>query len=342
MSRQVQSVSDQRGFVLFELLLSAAVALLIMVWAGQTILHRVNDASAQQSARWMLMVRSSVHSYLEQHGDRMRLAVSPADLLTLGYQDWTAPSLAELKADGLLAAGFPERVRPIDGVQVHVRRQGDCPGSTCRIDGIIVSLRAFSKPAGVVDEHMLAQWLLAAEGLGGIVHPSQPDLIRGHTFSYSNPPDGGAILQPGTVVMAISHDQLSETAYLRVRDKRDPQFQSDMTVLGGISAGDVVSAGKHLHLGSTANLLDACPSDGAVTRNRGHGLLVCSGGAWQEASRSPGGYSLNSNFQCSNPQGRSSANPVTGACSCPLGYSSMQISEYAAGAGVTRGYLCVR
>lgn len=334
----------QRGFALLELLLAAGVTLLLVIWAAQAMSHRVNDASAQHYARWMIMVRNAVGSYLEQHGDLLRQAQAPTDLVTHGYQNWAAPHVSELKADGLLAQGFPERVRPLDGARVQILREGECPGEACRINAIVYSQRAFTKAPGVVDEQMLAQWLLSAQGLGGMVHPSRPALISGHTFQYPNPPSGGPALPPGTVVMALTDGQQQQFPYLRVRDERDPEFQSDATVQGDISAGGIVSVGDYIQLHSTAEWFDACPSTGALTRDSRHGLLVCKDGVWDVVARSGGGFSVNSHYGCATPEGRSSANPVTGTCTCPIGYSLVPISEggsEGSGRGLTQGYLCV-
>ena len=345
------NVRTQQGFVLFEMLLGAIAAVLIAVWASQAVINRVNDAGAQQTARWMLMIRDGVHAYLETHGVQLRHAVVPADLQAQGYQDWTAPRLSELKANGLLAAGFPERMRLIEGVHVTVSREGACPGEDCRIAALIHSRRAFRKTAGVVDEQMLAQWLMATEGLGGMVHPSQPGVIRGPTFQMSNPPGNGSAMPAGTVALSISDNQLRTSAYLRVRDERDPQFQSDVSVqgnvtaLGNITAHGVVSANNYLQLNSVAAWMDWCPSDGAVTRDQWRGLLVCVNNLWQSAARPSGGFSINSHHGCFTADGRSSANPVTGACSCPAGNVAVPISEGGGidiARGVTSGYICVR
>lgn len=333
----------QRGFALLELVIAAGLALLIVIWGAQALVNRINDTTAQHSARWMLMVRTAVQGFLEQEGEQLRQAVDPSDLLSQGYRDWTSPQLAEFKAAGLLAAGFPESIRPLGGVRIRIVRDGECPGEGCRIAALLHSQQPFMKSASVVDEQMLAQWQLASEGLGGIVHPSQPLLIRGPTFQRSNPPDGGPVLPPGTVAMVVSDDQLS-MAYLRVRDERDPEFQSDASIRGNISAGGVVSVGEHLQLMSTGDWLELCPAEGAVTHNPQVGLLLCRNGVWDKAARSGGGFSINSNYDCFTPEGRSSANPVTGRCTCPTGYRAVPISEggtEGSGRGLTRGYLCV-
>lgn len=334
----------QSGFALFELLLSAAVMLLIAVWSSQALINRINDAEAQNIASWMLTVRQGIQTYLEQYGDVMRRAQTPADMVTQGYQDWMAPTLSELKSDGLLSSGFPDRIQNIEGVHIQVMRDGDCPGDYCRLGALIYSRQALLKARGMVDEYMLAQWQLAAKGLGGIVHPLQPHIIRGHTFQHDNQLRSGAILPPGTVAMSISNEQLSERAYLRVYDTRDPQFQSDATIAGNVVAAGVVSAGRHLHLGTSEQWLTSCSEDGAVTRDAVYGLLLCSHGYWQSASRSAGGFSINSLHGCYTPDKQPSANPITRSCSCPVGHIAVPISEGGSDTGprgITRGYLCV-
>lgn len=334
----------QKGFALIELVLAAALALVIAIWGAQALSHRINDAGAQHHARWMLMVRHAVLAYLEREGERLRQAVLASDLLTQGYHDWASPQLHELKTAGLLTTGFPEHMRPLDGVRIRILREGECPGDDCRLGAVLHSQRAYMKAEGVVDEQMLAQWQLASEGLGGIVHPSQPLLIRGSTFQYPNPPDTGPALQAGTVAMAVSDAQLRHLDYLKVRDDRNPEFQSDATVAGNINAGGVVSVGDYLRFGSSGQWLHACPETGALTHDPQAGLLICKDGIWDIVANRGGGYSTNSHYDCFTPEGRSSANPVTGSCSCPLGYSMVPISEGGSeesGRGITRGYLCV-
>lgn len=338
-------MTTQRGFALLELVIAAALTLMLTVWATQALLNRIQDATAQSAANWMLAVRHGVQSYLEQHGNSLRQAGAPADLLVHGYQNWAAPQIAELKKDGQLTAGFPEQMRPVGAVRILILRDGVCPGDECKLTALLHSERAFMKTAEVVDEQMLAQWLLEARGLGGAVHPMQPETIRGHTFQYPNPLQGQLPLAPGTVAMVVSNEELRGAAYLRVRDERDPQFQSNATVSGDITAGGIVSAGKYLHLASSSEWQTPCLSSGAVTRDHTHGLLVCTRGLWEAASRSPGGFALNSIYGCSTPEGRPLVNPVTRACSCPPEHFAIQISEGESkdiSRGIMRGYLCVK
>jgi len=336
-------VRVQSGFVLFELLLAAAVVLLIMIWGSQSIAARINDAAARDSARWMLMVRNAMHKYLEQHHDLIRQATAPDDLLLPGFQDWTSPTVAELRTSGLLSPGFPESIRPLQGATIRVLRDGACPGDACRIGAIVHGRQAFQKAPGVADEQMMAQWLLAADGRGGIVHPSRPGLISGRTFELANPPDGGPAVGPGSVVMAVSSDELTDAAWLRVGDTRDPRFQSDVTLQGAVSAGGSVSAGTWLRAGAIASWRNHCEPEGAIAQDVDHGLMMCRNNIWQSASGSAGGFMENSYYGCSTSDGLSTANPVTGSCSCPTGHNVVQVSESRSDTwGTSRGFICIR
>src|SRR5690606_3287736 len=99
---------------------------------------------------------------------------------------------------------------------------GVCPGQTCRVEALMYSKRPLLLSGGQVDEQMVAQWILAAQGWGGSVTPAQPDLVRGAAFQMPNPPIPGPALPPGTVALAITSDQLSHLVFLRVGDLRDP------------------------------------------------------------------------------------------------------------------------
>ena len=179
-------------------------------------------------------------------------------------------------------------------------------------------------------EHMMAQWLLAADGLGGMVHPSRPGVIGGQTFSLPNPPVGGAQLPTGTVAMMVSHDQVDQAAWLRVGDTRDPQFQADASVQGDISAGGTVSAGQYLELGAVEEWRWPCDTPGTVARNSN--LACCVRAVWQLAVRQGGG-TPSTRAGCYSPEGIVEE-PGHRQLSCPFGFTSVPISE---GGDVTRG-----
>jgi type II secretory pathway pseudopilin PulG len=335
----------QAGFALLELMLAAILTTLMAVWAAGVWQERVNDAMAQSHAVWMGAVKSAVRVMMEAHHHAIVLATQPGDLQAHGYADWTKPQLAELKANRLLSAGFPNGNKLGGGVIVRIVRHGGCPGTDCQVQGLVYSEQPFLKrPGGPVDEQMVAQWLLAARGWGGWVPVNNALHIRGASFDLPNPPYPGEPLPAGTVAMALTSDQLSDLDYLRVRDHRDPQFQGGASIEGDVQVGGSVQATGYLATAAVRNRSSYCTATGALARDTHGDLLTCRNGSWRSAGRSGGGYSVNSKRGCASSEGTSTVNPVHGQCSCPSGYVPVLLSEsgaLSAPEGRTRGYLCV-
>ncbi len=341
----------QQGFAMLELVVAVLVATLLVVWGASALVHKINDAAAQSSAVWMLAVKKGAQAYLERHAAQLVLASDAGDMAGLGYVDWTRPSLAELKADQLLPPGFPEHGAAGLGAAVAVMRGGVCPGEDCRLDALVYSTRAFAHSAlGVVDEQMVAQWLMASQGWGGSVKSSRPHEVGGAAFAFPNPPLSGMDRLPmGTVAMAVTSEQLRGLDFLRVRDQRDPQFQGEASVKGDIHAQASLTVQKHLFVEAQHYFMTSCSADGAIASEPGGGLLVCRNGRWRSAGRrGAGGYMVNSKHGCRDAEGKSTANPITGDCSCPVGSKDLGISDSGSDAGSdpampgrTRGYICI-
>ncbi|PLC54892.1 hypothetical protein CR155_05385 [Pollutimonas nitritireducens] len=336
----------QQGFVMLELIVAAIVTTLVAVWATNTLVNKINDAQAQAGAVWMMSVKKSVHDYIGRYADALIQADDAGELNAKGYADWAAPTINELKADGLLTPGFPETVAAAGSAAVRLMRHGSCPGLSCRLEAIVYSTIPFRVSSGQqVNEQMVAQWLMAAQGWGGSVSTSQPHLFRGAAFQMPNPPGPGAALPPGTVALAITAEQLAHLDFLRVRDSRDPQFRGMATVEGNINARSDLHVAQYVHLGAQEELHSPCSADTAIARDKNGGLLVCRENVWRSSSRTGGGgYSVNLLYGCLTRAGGSTANPVTGTCGCPSGSNPVLISDSGPQAfpeGRTVGYLCV-
>jgi len=340
--RHCRVPSRERGFALLELVAAMLVATLLAVWGASLLMNRLTDASAAATAQWMMSTRHAVQAYLERHHAALRNAAAPSDLAHLGFGDWRNPTLAELKAAGLLSAQFPERGPQNLEVALRTVRSGGCPGEACVVEALVHAREPLQMSGGHVDEPRIAQWLLSAQGLGGSVHRQSPQHVGGAAFRFGNPPSADVPTLPvGTIAMAVTAEQLS-AAYLRVGDDRDPRFQGvTMTVAGDILAGASLAVERQFFLGDQAQERAACGREGLVARNPEGGLLVCQTGMWLPGGgRGGGGYSENTLTGCAT----ATRNPVTGTCSCPTGYRVVRISQsgsVAAPEGLTRGYLCV-
>lgn len=334
----------QQGFALLELTVAMLLATLLAVWGASLLANRINEASAQANAAWMLSVKGAVQAYLSRYGPALAMADDAAAII--GYADWSAPTLAELKSDGLLSAGFPQRIAPGGGAGIRLLRQGACPGTSCLVDVLIHSEAPFvHKGTGRPDEQLVAQWMLAAQGWGGWVSVAAPGVLRGPSYQFPNPPAGGPTLAPGTVALAILAGQGGGFDYLRVRDTRDPDFQGTATIKGDVVASADLRVSKYLYVDAIEAFATSCDHPGAVARERDGGLLICRDKRWSTASRmGGGGFSENLKYGCRNNAGMPTFNPRTDDCTCPGLTAAVQISDsgpQVAPEGRTFGYLCV-
>ncbi|MBP6020191.1 MAG: type II secretion system protein [Burkholderiaceae bacterium] len=335
-------MQDQRGFVLLELVVGALIVTLLAVWGANTLARRMDEASAQAAAVWMLSVRGAAQAYVGHYAATLSQADPSVLMKDQGYADWAAPTLDELKANGLLATGFPDHVQLAGSADIRVMREGDCPGSLCRVTAFVTSSRPLLRlNTDQVDEHMVALWLMAVQGLGGKVSDAQPQWLSGASFKYANPPVAGmVVLPPGTVVLVVTPEQSGSSDFLRVGDSRDPDFQGELTVQGDVVAAADFRVGRNLILDSEASWMMGCDDEGAITKDDNGGLLMCRSGLWQSTGRGGGGYSLEATTGCTG----AGINPLTNNCSCPPHHSRVLISDSGPGApGGYRllGYVCV-
>jgi len=318
-AKALQRETDHRGFALLELIVAALISTLLAVWAADMWVNRINDSVAQSSASWMRTAKTAAAHYLSRHGSTIRLAESATALNAQGYDNWARPTISELINQALLPQGFPARFASGPALALHILRSGMCPGQDCDLQALIYTEGALMPEIGSADyAAMQAQWILAARGEGGAV----------------------TALPVGAVAMAVTVEQTQAMDFLKVKDERDPQFQATLSVQGTVTTEESLRAADTLWLGHRAFAQAPCSEDGLVARENFGGLLVCRGMRWVSAGGvGGGGFSVNSSTGCT----MDTMNPVTGACTCPTSYTAVRIADSGvdAGAGRTRGYMCV-
>lgn len=334
-----------------ELALVLLLGMLLAVLGIRSWVNEVNDAQARAAAVWMSSVHKAVMGYLQRHGPAIQEAHSEDALSAYGYAKWHAPTLAELAAAGLLTPGMPEAVRPTGSAYVHVWRRGDCPGDGCMVEALIHGERPLLNARHEVDEAAIAQWLLAADGEGGAVHPDQPDRLRSTRFAYSSILPDGTVLAPGTVGMAVTAEHQALWSYLRVRDHRDPDLQGHLSVAGDFSSGGNAAVVGQLTIGGKAEFNQPCHPEQAIVHREGGGLMVCRFGMWRPAGQFGGAFTYNSVHGCTDMEGLAAVNPLTGRCSCTLGTTAVRIFDtgaesdtsgpYEPSAGRRSVYICI-
>ncbi|MBO1110719.1 prepilin [Bordetella petrii] len=333
----------QAGFALLELTLAVAVASMILIWGANRLVHQVDDAASRAAGVWMLELKRGLDNMLRQHFDSLAEGVPAlgANGLPL-YADPLAPRLAELKAHGHLPAAFPESGALGEGVAIRILRDARCPGAGCRLDALAYGAGPVLLADGSAPDLMrLSAAIEAAGGYGGAATAAR---VRGANFDFPNPPEPAMpALAPGTLAVWAGFGAADYDLYVRRRDTRDPDLQGGLSVAGALSSAGRLHTGEFLSLGGVAVAGTACPGGaGLVARSANGGLLDCRGGVWTAMQGSFGGaYALNRLLGCGHSA--SSANPVTGACSCPRGYAAVLVSKglWADNGSTTFSYVCV-
>ncbi|CAM5204310.1 Pilus assembly protein OS=Castellaniella defragrans OX=75697 GN=HNR28_001958 PE=4 SV=1 [Castellaniella defragrans] len=347
----------QRGSLLIECMLAAALALAFALWASHEWAERARVLQARSLAVWMGVARDAAQAYLSGDADRLaRLAgtaedpESPQGLLP-------GPGWEALRAQGMLPPGWQPRGPLGHSLDLVLWRSGDCAREGCRLQALVHTRAALRQPRGGLDEGLIAEWLMAAQGHGFVLWPHRPDAFSGAGRRVSVPSAAVGPWIPGMVALLATHEvsQGGTTVpvepggtedFLRVRDSRDPDFQGALSVQGTVRSGRELVARDSVVLEGAWASNTACTAEGAVGRDRAHaGLLICSRGKWQLVARAlGGGYLLNTRRGCKNSLGAATPNPYTGDCACPMGFNPLQIAESGAATsadGLTMGYLCI-
>lgn len=356
----------QRGSLLLELMIVAAIALMAALWATHEWAERTRTLQARGLAVWMQTARDAVQAYLDLDPEDAHAgdshspeAPDPAPAVSgfAGVQrlpDWDA-----LKAMGLLPAGWQPRGPLGHVLEAAIWQTGDCLRGACLRQGLVHTQQGLHQRNGAVDEALIAEWLLAAAGHGLVLWPRTPDRLSGAGrqialsdagLSGQQPPGTVALLAiraGGRSAAASGGSGLGDTEdFLRMRDTRDPQFQGSLSTQGVVRSDTRLAARESLVLEEGWKAGMACGDEGALGRDRTYpGLLVCHQGAWSLVARATGGaYMVSSRRGCQNSLGQPTANPATGGCSCAAGFSAQQVSESGSlkdADGLTSGYVCV-
>ncbi|CAB3715434.1 MULTISPECIES: prepilin [Achromobacter] len=336
------------GFSLLGMTLALALAAMAAIWASNQLVQRVEDAAARSTGTWLTQIRLALDQALSTHFTALAKGEPPRNGQGAPlFADPLAPTVAELRAAGFLPGGFPDRSALGFAAQLRIARAAACPGAQCRLDGLAYGAQPLLKTGTQLPDLIgMAAVIEAADGYGGAVWPGAPGRLRGAAFNFANPLAAGMpAYAPGTVAVWAAAGAGAAgpdlERFVKIRDTRDPQLQ------GSLSVASSASVGGYLSVGARAAAGQYCGAANGTMANSPEGeLLTCQSNVWTQASGGFGGaYSLNYPLGCYHYTGASTANPRTGACSCPAGYSAVIVSaggKWTETEGWTTGYVCVR
>lgn len=352
--------SKQHGFALFELILAIALASLIAMWAATVWMRQVDDALAHSMGVWLHSVQKGMNQMLRRQSDFM--SGMTQDLMGASqYASLHSPTIPELILAGHLPKGFAIKPPLAYQVSIHVASpEGDCAMMGCRIEALIYAQPALSEVSRATDITRIGKILLAMQGEGASVHPIRPDRIQGPGVDIANQVEGQSIPLPAGSIVAKSFYDSSHLAHLvRREDRRDTALEGQLNVRKGIfSDADIhtkaglhakgrITAGEYLQLAGRASAGQACQSEGLIGYGSQGDLLTCHAGSWRShGGRFGGVFSWHSFHGCGVVAfGPDMSNPYTGGCSCPEGFSQVQISRWkdeVTELGDFRTYICLR
>lgn len=338
----VQACVAQTGFALLELALALALTSMLLIWSADRVVHQIDDVASRAHGVWLLELKRGLDTFLTRHYESLADGLPPVNAQGQPiYADPFAPQLAELRAQGHLSAGFPDAGALGHGVAIRILRDAGCPDAGCRLDALAYGNQPVSVTGGAPDAMRLGGVLEAVGGHGG---SATADRIKGAGFNFPNPPvPGMPTLAPGTLAVWAGFSSSDYDLYVRRRDARDPDLQGPLTVAGGVSTQGRLHAGEYLSVGGTASAGTVCPAGngGLFARGAAGGLLECRHGRWANLGGAFGGaYVTTGSSTCG---AYAHANPVTGNCSCPAGYTAVRVSTdpWSPDGTLSTAYICV-
>lgn len=201
----------ERGIALIEVLAALAIGALLMAGLAGLVQQWLDDLKGQQSAYHQAQVVQATRNYLAANAALVASQTpAPGTVVPL--------TLAQLRAGGLLPAGFGERNPYGQGSCVLVR-QPDPVSHPGRFDALIVTTGGEAIPA----KDLAAVAMQAGDG-GGYIGADTPGTARGASWQLATGPyrgvacPGGAAALQGTaadaghLVSNVFHDGASQQA----------------------------------------------------------------------------------------------------------------------------------
>lgn len=242
----------QLGFGLIEVALAMILFILVAFGAYRAYLHWDDGRRAENQAGVMTLIRDGAEALLLEHYADYQAGLDVVrNGVTLPFGSATgealAPTVAQLNAMDVGLKNTAEspfyKSLSSGGYSIQIERvpagcEASPMGVQCNITGMIcfdTPLRDPKKPDEVTDGYAIGHMLtkLGANG-GASVDDADGSTIYGFGGGWDAPnPISGT--PPGIVCSRFGFGSAGFGQFLRVRDTRDPEFQNNVTVAGGVN-----------------------------------------------------------------------------------------------------------
>lgn len=321
------SKKRQRGVGVIELGLALIVLSMVALYGFRLYAQWEDGRRAENQAEVLETIRNSAETLvLEHYTDYQAGLPVTRNGVTL---DWgnaagqaLAPTVAQLNdmAVGMQDADEAPYYKSLSegGYFLRIERipagcEASPQGQECNITGLVCfdqPLRDPRRPDETTDSYAIGRMLtkLGANG-GAAVDDADGSTIYGFGGAWQLP-NPIVDTPPGIICSRFGFGSAGFANFLRVRDTRDPQFQNNVTVGGGVNIQRDQAAG------------DACTADeeGLIVQGTSAGgrpeLLQCRGGTFQLIS----GVSFADEGTACTVENQFAIDPVTGiALTCSSG-----------------------
>ena len=294
-----QKIERQKGFTLIGMVVSLAIAMVLVILVASEIKRQVDDSAAEGTGRYLMQIRGALVNLQLQHEAWLRgedISTAPAGTYpTPPTLTWTSVPGAQvahggttdLVALGLLPTGTPHYPTLGDTARFVLVRQGTCPGEDCQTSAYVHTCHPISDqrslrlntqcttPVGTRAQlvpALLSQVLLAAGGYGGHdafgnTHVRGPLMDVPRTwFDFGE--------EPGHVVLAASLDASPFGQFVRHGETRPVTLHNTLTV------GETIQSNKGLLLNTAVASGTSCSVEGLYASTANKMLAVCVDGYW--------------------------------------------------------------
>lgn len=267
----------QQGSLLIELSVVLVVLLLLGTGLSTWLKQTAEQQKIENLAYWMLTVQQGVQRYMDTYAAQLLDHSSPEPVT--GSSNVWRPTVAELIQAQFLA---PD-IQGSDRLAIHINPTG-CGPDACHIEALVIYDAPLILVKGGVNLEATAQWLTKTQAKGYVVYDHSPQWLTGATRRIPNPPLPSVPALPvGTVALLATTDTV-ESTYLRLNDRRNPNFQAQVDIGGALRVEQDIHTHGYLFLAPLAQPQAPCSNEGALSRDQST-LFICEEGKWVQASR---------------------------------------------------------